>query len=89
MHENFSVVAFQNKEVQIQKRRVWIRKMGTNHCLHQLVIQCLKDDPVERPSPNNINAMLKQLSDQHPKKFQNVLQMYSQIETLVRKWVTN
>jgi len=89
VHENFSVAAVQNKEVQIQKRRVWIRKMGTNHCLHQLVIQCLKDDPVERPSTDNINAMLMQLSDQHPKKFQNVLQMYSQIETLVRKWVTN
>ena len=34
-----------------------------------------------------INAMLKQLSDQHPKKFQNILQMYSEIETLVRNWI--
>jgi len=87
VHENFSVAAFQNKELQILKRRVWIGKMGSKHCLHQLVIQCLKDDPVERPSTDSINATLKQLSNQHPKKFQNVLQMYSQIETLVRDWI--
>jgi len=87
VHENFSVAAFQNKELQILKRRVWIGKMGSKHCLHQLVIQCLKDDPVERPSTDNINAMLKQLSNQHPKKFQNILQMYSEIETLVCNWI--
>ena len=29
VHENFSVAAFQNKELQILKRRVWIGKMGS------------------------------------------------------------
>ena len=89
MYENVSVEAVQNREIQIEKRRVWIRQMGVDHCLHGLVIQCLKDDPAERPSTHNINAMLKQLSHQHPKKFQNVLQMCSQIESLVRNWVSN
>ena len=80
---SITVEAVQNHEMQIQKRIIWIQKMG-DHCLCPLILQCLQDLPKKRPTTAKINEDLKQLSQQFPRKFQDILKMQKQLEHLVR-----
>ena len=62
--------------VQIAKRRSVIQKMSQDHCLYPVAMKCLLDDQNERPTTQSLNERLKKLSDQHPRQFHDVLQMY-------------
>jgi len=57
--------------IQIVKRWKAISRMGgEQHCLHSLVLQCLRDKPEQRPTTAMLNESLKKLCTQHPEELQ-------------------
>ncbi|KAL5505594.1 hypothetical protein EMCRGX_G007056 [Ephydatia muelleri] len=69
VHEpTMKTVIIRNREVQIFKRKHWIDKMGVDHPLYLLVVQCLQDHPDQRPSTKELSDMLSGLCTQHPMK---------------------
>ncbi len=58
--------------MQIAKRKSAIDKMGTEHCLHPLVLQCLSDDPAKRPTTADINDTLIGLCGKHPRSLADI-----------------
>ena len=63
LEENCSV---RSGNVQITRRRIFIDKMGTDHCLHKLIINCLHDSPEQRPTTSEVTHHLQQLSVLYP-----------------------
>jgi len=62
--------------IQLMKRRKAISKMGgEQHCLHSLVVQCLRDKPGQRPTTATLNESLKKLCTQHPRRAAEVFQL--------------
>ena len=56
--------------VQITKRRPAINEMGKDHCLHDVVMKCLQDNPLKRPTTLKLNEMMNHLCMKHPKEHQ-------------------
>ena len=65
-----------NKEVQIFKRKHWIDKMGVDHPLYHLVVQCLQDNSDQRPSTKELSDMLTDLCTRHPMKWRTILEVH-------------
>ena len=61
-----TAAVIQSGELQILKRRRAIDEMGERHCLYPLMIQCLKDDPSQRPTTSDLNDRLKGLFTKYP-----------------------
>ena len=59
--------------VQRLKRRKALDKVGEDHCLYALITSCLSDLPEKRPSTNEVNVQMKQLTLQNPRSMQNEL----------------
>ena len=59
---------FLQKTLQILKRRKAIDDMGRDHCLHDVVMKCLQDNPKKRPTTLKLNEMLNHLCMQHPRE---------------------
>ena len=72
----FETDKFEKGKQHITKRRSGLKKMGEAHCLYPLVIRCLQDNPKKRPTMNEITSVLKELSKNYPRKFENILNMY-------------
>ena len=64
-----------NREVQIFKRKHWIDKMGVDHPLYRLVVQCLQDCPDQRLSAKELSNMLNGLCTQHPMKWKTIIEV--------------
>ena len=64
------------RSYQTAKRRKDIERMGTNHCLYDVVMRCLQDDPDERPSTLELNLTLKHLSTKYPMMIKHVSQIW-------------
>ncbi len=58
--------------MQIAKRKSAIDKMGTGHCLHPLVLQCLSDDPAKRPTTADLKDTLSGLCLKHPRSLADI-----------------
>ena len=56
-----SIKAYQLGEVAILKRKKWLDKLPEDHCLHGLILSCLRDSPSERPSTEKLNMKMKVL----------------------------
>ena len=56
-----SIRAYQLGEVAILKRKKWLEKLSEDHCLHDLILSCLRDDPGERPSTESLNIKMRVL----------------------------
>ena len=65
---------------QIEKRRESIDKIPQKHCLREMILSCLMDEPGVRPSTVQINLQLKALSADHPKSFGNVIEMHQALK---------
>ena len=78
-----TVEAVQKKETHIEKRREWVDRVGKSHPLYELITSCLQDVPNRRPTTSQINAILKQLSKCHPRRFQNIIEMKQHLIHLV------
>ena len=64
---------------ELYKRQQTMEKLTSGHCLHQLIIQCLSDDPGKRPTAAGINGKMKELCVNLPKRFPSVLEMHTEI----------
>ncbi len=58
--------------IQIAKRKSAIDKMGTGHCLHPLVLQCLSDDPAKRPATAELKDTLIGLCQKYPRSLADI-----------------
>ena len=56
-----SIRAYQLGEVSILKRKKWLDMIPKDHCLRELILSCLRDDPSERPSTDRLNVKMKVL----------------------------
>ena len=83
VYEESTVEAFEKQEIQIERRRIWLKKIEHRHCLYTLIIECLQDRPEKRPSTSDLMQRMRQLSLQYPRAFQDILQMHKEIENLV------
>ena len=43
-----------------------LTRVGTNHCLYPMIIECLYDRPDQRPTTRDLNRRIKHLYDKHP-----------------------
>lgn len=59
----------------IAKRKAAIDKMSNEYCLRPLILQCLSDDPVKRPTTTDLHATLKALCIKHPRSRTDALQV--------------
>ena len=75
-HEHqITPAVLEKQEVQINRRKHWIEKMGVDHPLHLLVIKCLQDKPVRRPTTKELCGMIENILPQHKKEWKNVLEV--------------
>ena len=63
------------KRVQISKRQYWIDKMGEDHPLYPIVIQCLQDLPEARPTTRKLWDDVRFVFTKHPKGWSNILEV--------------
>lgn len=73
-------VSFQKEgRSELYKRHNAITKLTTGHCLYELIVHCLSDDPAKRPMAADINKKMKELCVNLPKRFPSVLEMHTEI----------
>ena len=68
-------IVLREETLQILKRRPAIDEMGRDHCLHDVVMKCLQDNPNKRPTMLKLNKMLNHLCMKHPREHQDVTQV--------------
>ena len=59
-------------ESEILRRKKWIDLLGEQHCLHGIILQCLKDDSTNRPKTQELKITMKTLCVIHPKSLADV-----------------
>ena len=72
---SISPVALREETLQILKRRKAIDEMGRDHCLHDVVMNCLQDNPQKRPTTLNLNVMLNHLCMKHPREVEGATEV--------------
>ena len=65
-----AIRAYQLGEVAIFKRKKWLDMLPEDHCLRDIILSCLKDDPSDRPSTESVNMKMKVLCGLKFKKFE-------------------
>ena len=69
--------ALDRGEVQLLKRRRWIEILQKqNHCLLDIIQQCLQDNPRKRPTSKDISHSLKTLCMIHPKSLEDIVSVW-------------
>ena len=53
--EKVLTVTRKKREIEILKRKKWIDELKQDHCLRDLILQCLKDEPEKRPTAKELN----------------------------------
>ena len=64
---------------ELYKRHTAMEALTSGHCLYELIVQCLIDDPDKRPTAWEINRTMKELCLNLPKRFPSVLEMHGEI----------
>ena len=59
-------------EIEIYRRKKWIDKIS-HDCLRDVILQCLKDRPEERPNTRKLTTLIKTLCATHPKSIEDVM----------------
>ena len=77
-------VVLHEETLQIVKRRKAIDEMGRDHCLHDIVTKCLRDNPKKRPTTLKLNEMLNRLCMKHPREHQDLSEVSPQIVCSLR-----
>ena len=44
-HEEVLTVTRKKREIEVLKRKKWIDELSQDHCLRDLILQCLRDEP--------------------------------------------
>ena len=66
VYENVTPEALRRGTAQILKRETSLDKIGKDHVLYPLTIQCLQDRPERRPTTLELNQAVMELSNKHP-----------------------
>ena len=72
IHSEGMMAAASSGEIEILRRKKWIA-MVSHDCLKDVILQCLRDRPEERPSTKKLATTLKTLCAQHPKSIEDVM----------------
>ena len=67
--------AVRQKIVQITKRQHWIDKMGEDHPLCPILVQCLQDLPEARPTTRKLWEVINSLGSEHKKHWNTILEV--------------
>ena len=67
------------KESHIQKRSKWINKLSSDNPFRRLICGCLQDVPEQRPTTNNLNSSLIQISKTYPNPYQDIIDMQTHL----------
>ena len=62
-HEEALTVTRKKREIEVLKRKKYIDELGQDHCLRELILQCLKDDPKKRPTTAEVNNIMSTLNN--------------------------
>ena len=76
------------KDIQINKRKPWVDKMGVSHPLHSVVMSCLKDHPDHRPTSKELNDMITKLCAQHENSCKNILEVSNHYDSMLSAFMT-
>ena len=60
-HEVLLTVTCKKGEMEILKRKRWIDQLAQDHCLRDVIMQCLKDEPEKRPTTAEVNNIMSVL----------------------------
>ena len=66
VYDNVTPEALIRGTAYILKRETSLNKMGKDHVLYPLTIQCLQDKPERRPTTLELNQAVMELSNKHP-----------------------
>ena len=69
-------IILEQKRIQILKRQHWIDKMGLDHPLCPIVVQCLQDLPGARPTIRKLWGDMSSLSTKHKKDRSSILEVH-------------
>ena len=61
--------------IEMERRRTWLKKMGQQHCLYDLIVACLQDEPEERPTMLTLNTNLNEFCSAYPYKLEDVMKI--------------
>ena len=70
-----TLIILKQKQIQILKRQHWIDKMGVDHPLCPIVVQCLQDLPGARPTIRKLWEDMSSLSTKHKKDRSSILEV--------------
>ena len=62
-HEEILTLTRKKREIEILKRKKWIDELEQDHCLRNVILQCLKDTPEGRPTTAEVNNIMSTLSN--------------------------
>ena len=62
-HEEILTLTRKKCEIEILKRKKWIDELEQDHCLRDVILQCLKDTPEGRPTTTEVNNIMSKLSN--------------------------
>ena len=61
--------------IEMERRRTWLKKMGQEHCLYDLIVACLQDEPEKRPTMLTLNANLNEFCSAYPYKLEDLMKI--------------
>ena len=76
VHDPKMTSAVRVGETEILRRKKWIDHLGDCHCLHKVILQCLKDKRDERPKTRDLNNAMKTLCMKHPKTLEDTMAVW-------------
>lgn len=71
-HNEAMMAALSAGEIEIFRRKKWIDKVS-HDCLREVILQCLRDHPDERPITRKLTSMMKTLCATHPKTIEDAM----------------
>ena len=60
---------------EVDRRKVYFESVGSSHCLHALMQQCLHAEPKHRPPTESLLDTVTKISSQHPVQYESVLDL--------------
>ena len=76
-HDPKVAFAIQSGEVEILRREKWITMLPKDHCLRNVILQCLQDEPCRRPPTKDLNCTMKTLCVIHPKTLDDAVSVWA------------
>jgi serine/threonine protein kinase len=61
--EEILKVTRKKREIEILRRKKWIDELKQDHCLRELILRCLKDEPEKRPTAREVNSIMSTLNN--------------------------